>query len=107
MNQLLIRFTHRPDVPAQVVQAKRVYVSVVLAQRRVPVHLVCQRIPREPDDGRATVAHAKNVGPFLPKPKDRFITTRPFVKVRFRVHDRQKIPLVVLPRNFIVAENLA
>jgi hypothetical protein len=41
MDELLVCLADCPNVSPQVVQAERIYISIVLAQRGVPVHLVC------------------------------------------------------------------
>ena len=72
-DQLLVGLADVADVAVEIVQAERVDVAVLLAQRGVPVDLVGQRIPGEADGRDADVAQAQDVGPFLPQPLHRFL----------------------------------
>src|SRR3712207_6258170 len=47
LNQELIGFADRPDVPIQIVKAESVHPAVLLPQGRIPVDLIRQRVPGE------------------------------------------------------------
>src|SRR3954452_25404759 len=107
LNELLIRASNRPDVAVQIIEAKRVDVAVLLAKGAVPIDLVRQRVPGEAHNRHAAVAHAQDVGPLLPEPVHSLVAVRTLAEVRLRVHDRQLVALVVLPRDLTIAEHLA
>src|SRR5829696_6355512 len=107
LNELLIRASNRPDVAVQIIEAKRVDVAVLLAKRAVPVDLVRKRVPGEAHNRHAATADPQDVGPLLPEPVHGFVAVCPLAQVRLRVHDRQFIAVVVLPRDLTIPEHLA
>src|SRR5215213_1952306 len=107
LNELLIRASNRPDVAVQIIEAKRVDVAVLLAKGAVPIDLVRQRVPGEAHNRHAAVSHAQDVGPLLPEPVHSLVAVRTLAEVRLRVHNRQLVALVVLPRDLAIAEYLA
>ena len=104
--QPFVGATDVPDVAIEVVKAERVHIAVLLSERRVPVDLVGQRVPGEADGRDTDVPQAKDVGPFLPQPVHQLVADRAFDEVRFRVHDRQAVAVVILPGDLGVAEDL-
>ena len=69
-NQLAIRLPDRTNVAVKIVQAQRIHAAVVLAQRRVPVHLVHQAVPGEAQQRDAVLLEPVRVGPLLPAPPE-------------------------------------
>ena len=88
----LIGGCHRARVALQVVQAARIHGSALFFQFDVPIYLVNQAVPREPDDGNAVAAHSLHVDPLLPQPRGGFVGIQ---HVGFRVHHRFFVPLIV------------
>jgi len=64
--QLLTRTPDGTDLTVQVTQAERIDRTPVLAKGDIPVHLIYQRVPREPDKRQAAVAHPQRAPRFPP-----------------------------------------
>src|SRR3546814_754604 len=54
----------------------------------------------------ADIAQTENIGPFLPKPVDRFIAIGAFLEVGLRMHDWQTVAAIILTGDLAITENL-
>src|SRR3546814_11737968 len=54
----------------------------------------------------ADIAQTENIGPFLPKPVDRFIAIGAFLEVGLRMHDCQTVAALILTVDLDITENL-
>lgn len=67
-NQSLVRSADRTNVAIKIKKPDRVDTTIILAKGSVPIDLVGQRVPSEPQYRDAIIPDAKNIRPLLPQP---------------------------------------
>src|SRR5215831_6596331 len=104
LNQVSVRMSHRTDVPVEIAEAELIDVPVVFPEGRVPVHLILQAVPSEPDKRHPVLLQPMHVCPFFTQPADRIDAAE---TVGFCVHYRQSVAAEVLMRDWVIPEDFA
>src|SRR5579883_637237 len=75
----------------------------MVPERRVPIYLVLEAVPRHAANRYAVLTEADNICPRFPHPAN---GVRLFL-IRLRLHNGQVVALVILTRNLSVSEHFA
>src|SRR5437016_1208220 len=68
LDQLLVLCGDGMRLPIEIVKPALVDVASLLGELNIPINLVGQAVPREPQDGNSIAAHPQDVGPLFPQP---------------------------------------